>query len=187
MLHMSLADAAAQVEAWLRARLLSPRLSGLVHASLLAVAALLFVYRTRPVLLACFRSHEVSEYDQYKFLSGATAQYDVVLSDLATSDYVPAFTGKVVAMLKPLPFVPDAEARRADVTRFFSASCPQAEREQIIRKYDVKWILLNKESVPGWAAIAQAFQGEAETARSNDQFALLRLDQSDSVLKHAQP
>ena len=177
MLHMSIADAVAQVEISLRARLRSPSSLKLVFASLAAAVLLAFACRTtmRSLLVRCLRLRDVSEYDRYKFLSGATPQYDVVLSDLETSWYVPAFAGKVVAVPRPLPFVPDSAARADDVQRFFSGSCLQAERETIIRKYNVKWLLLDKENVPGWSAIAQSFQDGAEITLSNDRFVLMRL------------
>jgi hypothetical protein len=175
MLHMAMADAAARAETLLRGRLLSPSSLKLAGASLVAVMALVFLYRARPVLIRCFRPTEVSEYDRYRFLSGATPQYDVVLSDLATSWYVPAFAGKVVAVPRPLPFVPDSAVRTDDVQRFFSESGLRPEREAIIRKYNVKWLLLNKENVPGWATISQSFRDGAEITLSNDQFLLMHL------------
>jgi hypothetical protein len=170
MLHISIADSVAQIETSLR----RPALR-FACVALVALVALAFLYRARGVLIECIRPYELSDYDRYKSLLGVTAQYDVVLSDLATSDYVPAFTGKVVAPLRPLPFVPDGDARRHDVTRFFSGSCPRAEREEIIRKYGVQWLLLSKENVPGWAAIAQSFREGAEIKLSNDLFLLMRL------------
>ena len=59
--------------------------------------------------------------------------------------------------------------------RFFSESALQTEREAIIRKYNVKWLLLNKENVPQWATIEQSFRDQAEITLSNDQFILMHL------------
>jgi hypothetical protein len=172
MLHLCIADAVARVETSLAQWPLRLACVGLV-----AIAALAFLYRDRGFLIEYVRPREVSDYERYKFLSGATPQYDVVLSDPETSDYVPAFAGKVVATLRPLPFVPDGDTRMKDVTRFFSESCPRAEREGIIRKYNVGWLLLSKTNVPQWEAIAQSFRDEAEVKRSNDEFLLMRLPQ----------
>ncbi|MGO8703614.1 MAG: hypothetical protein ACLQVA_07330 [Candidatus Brocadiia bacterium] len=177
MLHMSIADVVARVEISLRARLQSPASVILAFAGLAAVVLAAFLCRAtiRSLLVRGLRLHEVSTYQQYKSLSGATPQYDVVLSDLATSWFVPAFAGKVVAVPRPLPFVPDGAARRNDVERFFSESALQTEREAIIRKYNVKWLLLNKENVPQWATIEQSFRDQAEITLSNDQFILMHL------------
>jgi len=69
---------------------------------------------------------------------------DVVLSDVETSMAIPAFKGRVVAVSHYELFVRGQAARSDAVNQFFSSDATEAEREQTIRQYDVKWILLNR-------------------------------------------
>lgn len=175
MLHLCMADAVAQVEASPWARISSSRALRIAFAGVVTLAVLSILYLDRGGLISCYMSNETSDYRRYEWLSGATGQYDVVLSDLETSVYVPAFAGKVVGTSRVLHFVPDADARNQDVMRFLSTSCTRREREAIIRKYGVKWLLLNKENVPGWATIAESFRDRAQNELSSSRFLLMRL------------
>lgn len=75
-------------------------------------------------------------------------QYDLVLTDLATGWYVPAFSGKVVASEHPVHWVPDMRQRRQDLERFFSAAATPIEQRQIIEKYRARYILVPHALVP---------------------------------------
>ena len=79
------------------------------------------------------------------FLSRIVGPADVVLTDLDTGWYVPAFAGKVVASRHPVAFVPDHDARLDAVRVFFRAETDVAERRQILARYGARFILVDKE------------------------------------------
>jgi hypothetical protein len=92
-------------------------------------------------------------YDGYRFLRSHTGQYDVILSDLNTSNVIPAFGGKVVAASRFLAFVPsDYEVRKSDVEEFFRSETPPPRREEVLRKYGVDWLLVDREAIMGTGA-----------------------------------
>jgi hypothetical protein len=71
---------------------------------------------------------------------------DVVLSDLMTSWLVPSTNGKIVAALHYELFVPDQRQRSHDLADFFQTD-QSVDRGAIIRKYGVRWIVLNHENL----------------------------------------
>lgn len=81
-------------------------------------------------------------YSKFNFLSKYINQYDVVLSDIGTSFFIPSFGGKVIASPHPLYFVSDHRIRREDLGIFFK-DITLEKREEIIKKYLVKFILLD--------------------------------------------
>lgn len=68
---------------------------------------------------------------------------DVVLSDLITSWMIPSTRGRIVAALHYEFFVPDQGDRRRDLDRFFTPGIPEEERNAILNRYDVRWIVLD--------------------------------------------
>lgn len=68
---------------------------------------------------------------------------DVVLSDPVTSWLVPSSNGKIVSAMHYELFVPDQRRRWRDVSSFFSTSRSVA-RTDMIRRYNVRWIVLNR-------------------------------------------
>jgi hypothetical protein len=83
-------------------------------------------------------------YDGFTFLKRETGQYDVILADPNTSNFIPAFGGKVVAVTRFLAFVPDYAERSSDVAEFFGQATSPARREAIAYKYSVQWILADR-------------------------------------------
>ncbi len=72
---------------------------------------------------------------------------DVVLSDPKTSWPIPASRGRIVAAIHYELFVPDQEQRMADVEAFFSPATPDARRFEILHRYQVRWIVLNRQMI----------------------------------------
>ncbi|MFF4652905.1 hypothetical protein [Streptomyces sp. NPDC001380] len=67
---------------------------------------------------------------------------DVVMTDSYHAQRrLPAYGGYVVFCLFPDPFLKDWSVRRDDTVRFFSASASRAQREAILRKYHVSWVI----------------------------------------------
>lgn len=121
------------------------------------------------------RSIPVSE--RYDFLGRFTGQYDVVLSDLETSWYVPTFGGKVVAALHPLAFVSDQADRRKDLYRFFASDALPGDMMQIIQKYNGKYILIRKPKISSWRALMRSisYHFNSRVVFENDIFLLLQV------------
>lgn len=91
--------------------------------------------------------------EKYLFLAEYTGQYEVILTDLPTSMIVPTFGGKVVAYDRPLAFVTDSAQRKADVLGFYDPQTSAAARWEILDKYQVKYILLEKKPEANWEAV----------------------------------
>ena len=116
-----------------------------------------------------------STYQDYLFLSDRTAQYDVILADLDTSEMVPAFGGKVVALDQPLSFVPDYSGRQSDVERFFTRQVPTSERLETIEKYKVDYLLVNKHANEDWEELVTSFSSFGVIDYENDLLVLISL------------
>ena len=71
------------------------------------------------------------------FLETRIGRHDVVMTDVDTCWYVPAFHGKVVAYPMNIPFVPDYEPRLAAVNRFFAPEASNVERREILQRYGI--------------------------------------------------
>jgi hypothetical protein len=69
---------------------------------------------------------------------------DVVISDPQTSWLIPSFHGRVVAAMHFELFIPNQPQRLEAIEQFFSSDATEQEREQILRKYNVQWIVLDR-------------------------------------------
>lgn len=72
---------------------------------------------------------------------------DVVLADQSTGWPVPSFSGRVVGALHLEYFTKDQHQRVDDVTQFFSADTMPHTRLGILNRYDVKWLLIDRNSM----------------------------------------
>lgn len=108
-------------------------------------------------------------------LLGPIGPRDVVLSDIQTSWRIPSTRGRVVAALHYELFVPEQAQRTTDLNNFFSSD-NEAEREAVIRKYGVAWIVLNRERI-GDAEFASLLRKSAVVGSSDDgNLVLMRAD-----------
>ncbi|MGD0118366.1 MAG: hypothetical protein ABSD30_09890 [Candidatus Binatus sp.] len=100
---------------------------------------------------------------------------DVVLSDIQTSWRIPSTRGRVLAALHYELFVPDQPQRTIDLNNFFSSD-NEAERDAVIRKYGVAWIVLNRNRL-GDAEFASLLRKPAVVGSSDDgNLVLMRAD-----------
>jgi hypothetical protein len=76
------------------------------------------------------------------------AAHDVVLSDMITSWPLPSSRGRIVAALHYEFFVPGQALRTANVNAFFAEGASDRDRLAIVRKYHVRWIVLNNALLP---------------------------------------
>jgi hypothetical protein len=89
--------------------------------------------------------------------------HDVVLSEPRPAWPVPSFSGRVVSALHLEFFSPRQFERLEDTTKFFSPETSHTDRVALIEQYDVKWLLLDRESLPK-PVFDQLFLPEAVTA-----------------------
>jgi hypothetical protein len=141
--------------AW-EARLGSPR-SWLPPACALAALLALFVY-DRPPLPRLRRYRPPLWHDVQRMLAPVRPG-EVVLADSRTSYMVPVLTGgHVVAWRHPVYWVPDLAERRDAQDRFFTP-VTDADRRKVIGRYQVRWLLLNRQEVMLGAAEERRLAG----------------------------
>jgi hypothetical protein len=139
-LQVALGAAVATWEARLPARR-----AWLAPACTLIVILGLLTY-TRPPHPRMLRYERPLWYDVRSVLTPVRPS-EVVLADSRTSYMVPVLTGgRVVAWRHPVYWVPDHAERRQAQERFF-AEATDAERHEVIARYRVRWILLNRGEV----------------------------------------
>jgi hypothetical protein len=188
LLHMAIADRVSHVESKLGPRQFIPAGRKLAYSCLILIILFSFSFKpfVRPVLSRSV-SHHQNTYGEYIFLSGFTRQYDVVLSDMSTSWIVPTFGGKVVATTNPLAFVPDRETRSKDVELFFSDAASHSDRLEIIKRYEVDFLLLNKDQVATWRTLLHSFQPLGSVVFSDSRFVLIQLHSPNNTQPGPRP
>lgn len=151
ILQITIAIYMLKLEGWVGVRFQAAQ-AGRAIFSLGTALLLILVTLTAQVipLIETIQPQESNNLEKYLFLSQYTGQYDVTLTDLPTSMIVPTFGGKVVAYDRPLPFVSDMGQRKEDVLRFYDPQTSVNDRQEILKKYAVKYILLEKKPEADW-------------------------------------
>ncbi len=178
ILHMSIAD-------WLSRNeytLIRPRLQSLaapfkyICTVLTLVLALALVCKYAAIFINCVPvAGKNSDSEDYLFLSRYTKQYEVVLSDMMVSNYVPAFGGKVVANSRFMAFVKDRERRENDVKRFFNPTTSLADRKEIIERYGANFLLINKANFADARLSLESFEYFGKTVYADRKFILIKI------------
>ncbi|WP_459889880.1 hypothetical protein [Desulfothermus okinawensis] len=105
-------------------------------------------YLTLPTLkktIYIFEGKKI-KYTFFKKVQSHIDHYDVVLSNLNISWHLPAFSGKIIASRHPVHWV-DNEVRKLDLKKFFSSKTSCIEKENILHKYNVKYLLLTQKEI----------------------------------------
>jgi alpha-1,6-mannosyltransferase len=172
LLQVCLADACASLEERLGRTPAGSRLRLLLAPS---VAALLVAFSwssaVRPILDESGRGDP----RWLAFLESQVGHYDVVLTDAETSWYVASFSGKAVAFLMQLPFVPDHAERLRAVGRVFEPGASLEERAAIARRYGAAYVLLSKDYFPDWRSLAEELRRLGPVVYSSPEYELIRL------------
>lgn len=142
--------------------------------TLSAVLLLSFNNMIRPALSRA-RPEQENSYQAYLFLGEYTGQYEVVLTDLGHSWFVPTFGGKVIAAPKALPFVPDHEARREDLRRFFNPQTTLAARQAIIKRYQADYLLISHAYLEESPQTIEVLEAMGTVVFDNEDFSLVAL------------
>ena len=106
-----------------------------------------------------------------------TGRTDVVLADPSSSFEVPAWGGKVVGWNGAVGFIPDIAQRRSDVAAFFDPATSEADRQAILGRYHVQWILFDRGSRGMTADLEVAIDrlGSAAGVSSDGSVVLIRV------------
>ena len=177
ILHLLLAHSMSQFERRLFQHLrLWQRKLGCSVIILTLMIGLTYANSIRPVLDR-ISQREPNKASSYMFLKHLTQREDVILANIFTSWVVPTFGGKVVATYHPLSFVPDLPERTENVLRFFSFGLSQKERLHIIEKYNVRFLLLNKQEDRNWEKLAGDFKSISKPLWENQDLLLLKLNE----------
>jgi hypothetical protein len=117
-------------------------------------------------------------YGNLEFIARFLQPNDVVISDIHTSWMIPSFGGKVIAALHPLAFVSDHPVRTADLLQFFNDDATEIERARIQKKYQPKYLVINKLTQPNWKSMSAHYcsLGIGAKVFENQQFELILLD-----------
>jgi hypothetical protein len=115
--------------------------------------------------------------DDLAFISRLIDKNDVVMSDLYTSLEVPAFGPKVVAVARTEAFV-DTSASGAAVGRFFDPTASMDEREQILRTYNVDYLLLTTERLTNDPNTYEPLRSLGRQVYENKRFVLIDVGDS---------
>ena len=111
-------------------------------------------------------------YEYYYFLSEYTDHYDPIMAKPSIGAMLPTFGGKVVGFGEDAPFVPDAKIRLEDVKRFFDVNTTQEDRVQVLQKYGVKYILLEKTKAANWTVFREKMRELGDIVYQNRRFIL---------------
>jgi hypothetical protein len=175
-LQISLAAAVARVESKLDYRSVSRSYQQCVYCLTIVLFCLACSSWYFPHILQRSVPGSTSVRIEYAFLSKFVPQYDVVISDWASTWAVPTFGGKVVASARPQAFVPDHDQRQRtkDVNEFFSPKATYDTRLAIVGKYRCRHILISKEN-PVSQEIIRSFLPIGSIVHEDNQHALLSL------------
>lgn len=177
VLQITIAEWVSRIESRLYFSRIPPAILKLGFAVLviLALFGLSFRHMLGPFLGRC-RPGRDSIHNQYLLIRNHTGPYDVVLSEINDAGPIPTFGGKIVATPKPIAFVNDDAERRQDVLFFFSNKASESERNEIIRKYRVEFILLSKDTETS-SILKPALQERGSVISSNKRFDLFQLNE----------
>jgi len=145
-LHLVAADFAARMEAAWRSQGTPLSNSQRAGGWLLAAVVLFCAARFTPEVIRPFRDSPRFP-ARYEPLTRWVGENDVVVADLVTSWYLPAYCGKVVASIHPLAFVPDQRERGEDLRRFFHPKAGLELRRSVIARQGARFVLLDRTEV----------------------------------------
>jgi hypothetical protein len=83
-------------------------------------------------------------FQQYRAVLAPVGERDVVMAEPGTGWPVPSFHGRIVAAEHFELFTPDQQRRVDDVQVFMAPGTAREIRRQLIQRYAVSWILLDR-------------------------------------------
>ena len=120
-----------------------------------------------------------STYADYTFLRREVGQYDVMMTDRRIGWIAASFGGKLVSEENPVALVSENEheARRSDVTTFFSAATTDHDRWGLLRKYGASFVLVPRSTGADSARVSEStLAALGRVAHADAHFLLVRID-----------
>lgn len=107
------------------------------------------------------------------FLARLAGRHDVVMTDLDTGRLIGAFGGKAVSVNAAYPFIADETARAEAVATFFRPEATRDERLQVLERYAVEHVLLERRAEMPWEDIRDVLRRWGHLAHEDAQFMLV--------------
>ncbi|HTO70130.1 MAG TPA: hypothetical protein VMR31_09755 [Myxococcota bacterium] len=101
--------------------------------------------RPRIAKLAGFDDKLERPLERYRRVLGPVAEHDVVLADPLIAWPVPSVRGRIVAAHHLEFFAPGQRDRWDDTAAFLAAQAPSERRREILERYHVRWLLLDRD------------------------------------------
>ncbi len=146
------------------------------------VIVLLFLsMRNLPVSFwSQYRIKRLPEYSTLNFIAELTRREDIILTDRYSGILVPSFGGKVVGYdliyKGQEPFVPDGMTRIKDMEYFFDENTPPFDREEILKKYNVDFVLINTEITPLRLSLSTFLKDKGRVEYDKDPYVLFSIN-----------
>ena len=140
-------------------------------------ALILCVYVNRASLINTvdlLKPRRTHYYTRYAFLQKIVNRYDLILSDMNSNQYIPTFSGKVVAFKSPLYWVSDINERKASVISFFNPSTSDSLRQIIITRYHPDYVLVDQASKLTDSTLLR-LKGNGRVVHTEDELLLITL------------
>lgn len=196
VLHVILADWAASHTPQFRSLLARSGLRGQLARATAGVIVLLLLLNMAPglargipefALPPPLRNDERLDPidERQKFLAQWISFGDVVMATPQTGWPVPAFGGKILVPAHPQAFV-DTSPFRAAVDAFFDPSSPEALRRHILRRYNIRWVLVDQLRYED-QSIPHPITGTGETTTLHDGLMLLGVEDERPDLQAGSP
>jgi hypothetical protein len=120
-------------------------------------------------------NHNPQPYQELETIEKLTQDSSVFLTDMKTTLLLPSFGMKVTASVYPSYWINDNEQRKKDIETYFGNKISNKKRKDIIRKYKINYILVNKSLGLVSRESSQFSYGISSIAYSGNYFDLLRI------------
>jgi len=149
------------------------------------IILLLVSMRNLPVTFwSQYRIQKIPEYSNLNFIAELTHRENIVLTDRYSGILVPSFGGKVVAYdliyKGQEPFVSDGMGRIKDMEHFFDEKTSAFDRKQILKKYNVGFVLINRDITPLHFSLSSFLKDNGSVEYDREQYVLFSINRPDT-------
>ena len=126
-----------------------------------------------------YRIQKNCEYNNLNFIAELTCRKDIILTDRYSGILVPSFGGKVVGYdliyKGQEAFLSDGNTRIKDMEHFFDENTSLFDREQILKKYNVDFVLINKNITPLSPSLSNFLKDRGKIAYEKEEYLLVSI------------
>jgi hypothetical protein len=117
---------------------------------------------------------KIEYYSKYDFLRNLVTSDDIILSDANSNWIIPSFNGKVISTKHAICWINDINERRNAVNSFFTIENPDTLRQNVIRKYNPDYLLIDYDEVHFENSTLQWLKSIGYTVYYKDQLELIK-------------